>query len=266
MYELILELMGKGTHWDYVQREIRIGRDPNCDLVLPTNEYPMVSRSHLLIRLAADRYWVEDLNTPGGTFVNGERIQVAPLSSEDVLRLGTDGPQLRVRVSVAGRSESPPVRRTSSSEEAPTRLRDGIPAKSSEEAPTNSRGTSGYRSIEGAQAETALGRETEEDDTSAARILLDSTPSPASQAPPEIVSPGAASWASPPAPTLGETESEKTPPKSSVTSTLHAAINEPVSPHGAAIIEQKLNVVRNLLILIVVLIIILGIMLCIKHG
>ncbi len=138
MYELVIELVGKGTRWEFSGHEIRIGRDPNCDLVLPSDEYPMVSRSHLLIRQAAERYWVEDLNTPGGTFVNGGKIQVSPLLDGDVLRLGADGPELRASIVGSYRLDSAavPSRRQSSSAEAPTGLKKSAAFISSQEAPT----------------------------------------------------------------------------------------------------------------------------------
>lgn len=150
MYELILELVGKGTRWEFANHEIRIGRDPNCDLVLPTDEYPMVSRSHLLIRQAAERYWVEDLSTPGGTYVNGGQIQVSPLSDGDVLRLGVDGPELRANIVTSYQLESAEVqiRRQSTSEEAPTRLKRGASIKSSQEAPTAGKVTSSISAAE----------------------------------------------------------------------------------------------------------------------
>jgi pSer/pThr/pTyr-binding forkhead associated (FHA) protein len=105
MYELILELVGKNTRWSFTNHKISIGRDPNCDLVLPTEPYPMVSRSHLLIRLADDRYWADDLKSSNGTFINGAQLQnVAPLAHGDIIQLGNDGPQLKIYISVSQRS------------------------------------------------------------------------------------------------------------------------------------------------------------------
>jgi pSer/pThr/pTyr-binding forkhead associated (FHA) protein len=125
MYELILELIGKGTRWSFDMAEIRIGRDPNCDLVFPTESYPMVSRSHLLIRMAAERYWVDDLNSSGGTFVNGAQIGVAPLANGDIIQLGADGPQLKAFIGVSKRSnnQQTPVRRRVLSDEDTTKFR-----------------------------------------------------------------------------------------------------------------------------------------------
>jgi signal transduction histidine kinase len=50
---------------------ITIGRYPFCDIVLRLNS---ISRQHAQVIRAADGYYVEDLNSLNGTFVNGERI------------------------------------------------------------------------------------------------------------------------------------------------------------------------------------------------
>jgi pSer/pThr/pTyr-binding forkhead associated (FHA) protein len=65
----------------------------------------MVSRSHLLIRLAGDRYWADDLKSSNGTFINGAQLQnVALLSHGDIVQLGNNGPQLKIHISVSQRS------------------------------------------------------------------------------------------------------------------------------------------------------------------
>ena len=125
MYELVLEVVGTDIRRSFTRKEIRVGRDPNCDLVFPTADYPMVSRSHLLIRLAAERYFVDDLVSSGGTFVNGERIQNAPISHGDVIQLGKDGPQLKVYIGISHRTDGQetPVRSRTISDEATTKFK-----------------------------------------------------------------------------------------------------------------------------------------------
>jgi len=121
MYELTLELVGTDSSWSFITEEVSIGRDPNCDLVLPTQTYPMVSRSHLLIRLAADRYWVDDLNSSGGTFVNGARVGVMQLKHGDIIQLGEDGPELKVTIGISQQPKSHekiPKKRSLSNEDA----------------------------------------------------------------------------------------------------------------------------------------------------
>jgi pSer/pThr/pTyr-binding forkhead associated (FHA) protein len=125
MYELILELVEKNTRWSFDSDEVRVGRDPNCDLVLSTELYPMVSRSHLRVKLAAERYWVEDLNSSCGTFVNGTQVGVSPLSHGDIIQLGSDGPQLKVYIGVSQRAsdQQTPVRKRILSDEDTTKFR-----------------------------------------------------------------------------------------------------------------------------------------------
>ncbi|NSW52680.1 MAG: FHA domain-containing protein [Anaerolineae bacterium] len=60
-----------GDRWE-IHRSLLIGRDPVCDIVIPTRE---VSREHA--RLVQDRQGVllEDLGSKNGTYRNGERIR-----------------------------------------------------------------------------------------------------------------------------------------------------------------------------------------------
>lgn len=55
-----------------VDRELLMGRDPSCDLVLDKGQ---ASRHHAKLRPAEDGLWVEDLGSTNGTYVNGERIE-----------------------------------------------------------------------------------------------------------------------------------------------------------------------------------------------
>lgn len=60
-----------GDRWE-IHRSLLIGREPQCDVVIPTRE---VSREHA--RLTHDRQGVllEDLGSKNGTYRNGERIK-----------------------------------------------------------------------------------------------------------------------------------------------------------------------------------------------
>ena len=72
----------------YFERSFRIGRHSDCEVCIP-DEY--VSRIHAEVILDQGQWRVQDKST-GGTFVNGERIQTAPVSGTLVMRLGEDGP------------------------------------------------------------------------------------------------------------------------------------------------------------------------------
>src|SRR5919202_1677207 len=50
---------------------------------------PSAARAHCEVLIDGDRLTVTDLGSPGGTWVNGQRITRRPLNLGDVLRLGT---------------------------------------------------------------------------------------------------------------------------------------------------------------------------------
>ena len=64
----------------------RIGRTQNNDIILPD---PNVSRVHARITHRDGRYFVEDLDSRNGTWVNEQRVREHELQEHDVLRLGT---------------------------------------------------------------------------------------------------------------------------------------------------------------------------------
>ena len=81
-------------------KEMVIGRDPICQIVLDAMIYRMVSRRHAVIRplsLSPDsrHSWVIcDLNSANGTFLNGKHLQgCQELHLGDHISLGADGPQ-----------------------------------------------------------------------------------------------------------------------------------------------------------------------------
>lgn len=57
-----------------------------------------VSRRHARIFPSGDRWWVEDLSSSNGTFLDGERITKRPLHAESVLQLHPEGPTLKLKV------------------------------------------------------------------------------------------------------------------------------------------------------------------------
>jgi hypothetical protein len=63
-----------------------IGRSENCDIVIDSHH---VSRRHARVFLNTDGQWfVEDLGSSNGTFVNGERVESCPISLADVVEIG----------------------------------------------------------------------------------------------------------------------------------------------------------------------------------
>jgi len=91
-----IQLVGKSNHWVYQQRRIRIGRDSSCDISLNTEEFPMVSREHVVLELSNGVLTLSDPRSGNGTFLRGKRVTAGILSSGDTIRLGEDGPELRI--------------------------------------------------------------------------------------------------------------------------------------------------------------------------
>lgn len=66
-------------------RPVTIGRDPGNDIILRDAK---VSRHHARIVYERGFYVMHDLSSSNGTFVNGRRIRVAPLTDRAELRVG----------------------------------------------------------------------------------------------------------------------------------------------------------------------------------
>ena len=76
--------------------EIVIGRAESCDIGLFGDN--AVERTHARILRRDDRYLLVDADTPGGTYLNGQRItEPSPLSSGDEIRVGRNLLRFRER-------------------------------------------------------------------------------------------------------------------------------------------------------------------------
>ena len=62
-----------------------IGRAPRADFIV---DAALVSRLHCRLTLDASGLGVEDLDSTNGTWVNGRKIQRAPLMAGDKLKVG----------------------------------------------------------------------------------------------------------------------------------------------------------------------------------
>ena len=77
-----------GTEKSYrlqTHRPFTVGRDPGNDIILRD---PKVSRHHGEIVFERGFFVLHDLASANGTFVNGKRIRVAPLTHGAKLRMG----------------------------------------------------------------------------------------------------------------------------------------------------------------------------------
>ncbi|NOX62325.1 MAG: FHA domain-containing protein [Chloroflexi bacterium] len=62
---------GSGGRWPLENEVTRIGRSPDCEIILPER---VVSREHAQIERREDAYYLFDLGSKNGTFVNGEPV------------------------------------------------------------------------------------------------------------------------------------------------------------------------------------------------
>jgi pSer/pThr/pTyr-binding forkhead associated (FHA) protein len=67
------------------ERATRLGRSPDNDVILRD---PATSGHHARLERRGEQFWVVDLGSTNGTFVNGESIQEKQLSHGDRLTIG----------------------------------------------------------------------------------------------------------------------------------------------------------------------------------
>lgn len=71
-----------------VEDEIVIGREPSCQVRLPDD---LLSVRHCRVFRGAtgSRYWLEDLESDNGTYVNGKRVRRSVMRDDDLIRVGS---------------------------------------------------------------------------------------------------------------------------------------------------------------------------------
>ncbi len=77
-----------GTEKSYrlqTHRPFTVGRDPGNDIILRD---PKVSRHHAEIIFERGFFVVHDLTSANGTYINGKRVRVAPLTHSAKVRMG----------------------------------------------------------------------------------------------------------------------------------------------------------------------------------
>lgn len=82
---------------------VRIGRGADCAIRIDDDG---VSRVHSEIFRMGGHWCVRDLGSSNGTFLDGARIEEAPLPARSTLRLGVDGPRLELAYTVPAAAPS----------------------------------------------------------------------------------------------------------------------------------------------------------------
>ena len=241
------EMVRDGTRWDLDKKEVVLGRDPQADVRLTSDEFLMVSRRHAVVRtISESEVWLEDQNSFNGTLLNGRRITRERLTSGDLVRLGDDGPEFRVtlgassgvslrpgtdpggRGTTAGGSLTPPL----GSYSAPTAFSAGAPERT---PPPTQYGGGG----------------------SAAK-----DPPPTNYSPRPSTG-GFATTSHTPAPDVAPTHMAGTSgglqaPALSASAQMPRATYDELSPGEEAMLENKIAMTRNLLLFVILLCIALG--------
>jgi membrane-bound lytic murein transglycosylase D len=88
----------QGTTWSDERRftgTFRIGRDQECELSVAERA---VSKVHAEVRCEEGQWWIVDLQSRNGTYLDGGRIERASLPSACKVELGQGGPMLWISV------------------------------------------------------------------------------------------------------------------------------------------------------------------------
>ena len=68
------------------QSDVLVGRDPNCKIHIPNDT---ISAQHARIYLIDQNWWIQNLNSTNGTFLNDEKIeQPCILTDNDLIQVG----------------------------------------------------------------------------------------------------------------------------------------------------------------------------------
>lgn len=95
---------------DFVFAEsFRIGRADDCGICIK-DDY--VSRNHVQVSFENGQWWVQDLGSANGIFVNGERVPAAAVSRTLAVRLGVGGPFVGFAVEVEAPAVAVPAAAT----------------------------------------------------------------------------------------------------------------------------------------------------------
>jgi serine phosphatase RsbU (regulator of sigma subunit) len=98
---VVLEGPQPGQQFQLTGDSARIGREADADIALPSK---LVSRHHAQIQCVGGGYFVEDLGSRNGTFLNGKRVEGRTrLTPEDRLEVGEFVLGLRIQPTSAAR-------------------------------------------------------------------------------------------------------------------------------------------------------------------
>lgn len=85
--EVVIEVVDKSesTFYKVIKDEIIFGRDETCDIIL---EESGASKKHFLLEYRQNKWWIVDLDSKNGTFINNSPVKRAQLYLDDVIQVG----------------------------------------------------------------------------------------------------------------------------------------------------------------------------------
>ena len=103
MKALLVHLSGshRGDTQSFDKEIISIGCDPSCDVRFNPGIDDKTSDRHAEVFFDNCEYYLRDLRSARGTFVNGHQIDEIILKDDDILEIGEGGPKLRFHIVVA---------------------------------------------------------------------------------------------------------------------------------------------------------------------
>lgn len=99
---VLIALSGEeaGSRYEVTRDYVEVGRADDVDIRIPRQD---ISRKHCLIFYKKDRFYIRDLESTNGTFLNGHRIDEKPLAHGDKIRLGEGIFQFVIEEKTGGR-------------------------------------------------------------------------------------------------------------------------------------------------------------------
>lgn len=149
LIHVVLRAVHTNQLYEVEARTVKLGRAPECNVQVPPEHGASVSREHAEIAIHDGGVMLRDIGSRNGTFINGQRIDVAhPVAKDDRITLGSGGPSYAL-------DELRLVKGTSSSAagDAPARPRNGGTRPSRPEPPTGP-GALADRHVSGGPAAT----------------------------------------------------------------------------------------------------------------
>jgi hypothetical protein len=82
-----------GTRYQLRPGTTRVGKSSDNDVVVRGPNTASVSGRHVEIGNDGGGWWIHDLGSPDGTYLDGQRIAEAELNGQAIIQLGKEGPQ-----------------------------------------------------------------------------------------------------------------------------------------------------------------------------